>query len=102
MRFEGKSIIVTGAGSGIGRETALAFATEGAEETAEMIAAEGGVARAIRMDAGDEGDVARTVALACEAFGGLDVVYANAGIRAGSRAFSTPRSSSGPRCCASI
>jgi NAD(P)-dependent dehydrogenase (short-subunit alcohol dehydrogenase family) len=94
MRFEGKSIIVTGAGSGIGRASARAFAaeggqvvaadrTEGVEETVELIAREGGIARAVRMDAGDEDDVARTVALACEAFGGLDVIYANAGISGG-------------------
>ena len=94
MRFEGKSVIVSGAGSGIGRATARAFAaeggrvviadrTEGADETAEMIAADGGIAKAIRMDAGDEADVARTVALACEGFGGLDVIHANAGISGG-------------------
>ena len=94
MRFEGKSIIVTGAGSGIGRAAALLFAaeggrvvvadrTEGADETAAMIAAAGGIAKAIRIDAGAEEDVVRTVALACDAFGGLDVMFANAGISGG-------------------
>ncbi|MGN6279593.1 MAG: SDR family NAD(P)-dependent oxidoreductase [Sphingomonas sp.] len=94
MRFTGKSIIVTGAGSGIGRATARLFAaeggqvivadkSEGADDTAELIARDGGTAHAIRMDAGDEDDVARTVALACERFGGLDVIYANAGISGG-------------------
>lgn len=93
-RFEGKSIIVTGGGSGIGRATALLFAregghvvvadrSEGAEETVGLIAAAGGEARAIRMDAGDEADVIRTVAMACDAFGGLDVMFANAGISGG-------------------
>ena len=94
MRFAGKSIIVTGAGSGIGRAAALGFAreggsvvvadlTEGADETAALIADAGGTAGAIRIDAGREDDVARAVALAVEAFGGLDVMFANAGISGG-------------------
>ena len=94
MRFENKSIIVTGAGSGIGRAAALLFAgeggsvivadkTEGADETAHLIAQAGGVAKAIRIDAGIEEDVIRAVALACESFGGLDVMFANAGISGG-------------------
>ncbi len=94
MRFEGKSIIVTGAGSGIGRAAASLFAaeggsvivadkTEGADETAAMIEQAGGVARSFRMDAGLEEDVIRCVALACDTFGGLDVMFANAGISGG-------------------
>lgn len=91
MRFAGSSVIVTGAGSGIGRAAAIAFAaegarlvcadiSEGADETAAII---GDSARAIRMDAGDEADVVRTVALACDAHGGLDVMFANAGVSGG-------------------
>ncbi len=94
MRFEGKSIIVTGAGSGIGRAASRLFAaeggrvvvadrTEGADETARLITEAGGVAEAIRIDAGDEADVIRVVALAGEKFGGLDVMFANAGISGG-------------------
>ncbi|WP_394647814.1 SDR family NAD(P)-dependent oxidoreductase [uncultured Sphingomonas sp.] len=94
MRFQGKSIVVTGAGSGIGRAAALLFAAEGgqviaadlsdrAEDTVRAIVTGGGIAAAIRMDAGDEGDVERTVALAVERFGGLDVMFANAGISGG-------------------
>ncbi|WP_085809591.1 SDR family NAD(P)-dependent oxidoreductase [Sphingomonas sp. TZW2008] len=92
-RFEGKSIIVTGAGSGIGRAAATLFAAEGgqvivadktgAEATADAIRASGGAAHAIEMDAGREEDVVRTVAAACEKFGGLDVMFANAGISGG-------------------
>lgn len=94
MRFRDKSIIVTGAASGIGRAAALLFAREGGrviaaditdavEETAAAVRAAGGTARAIRMDAGSEEDVIRTVALACEAHDGLNVMFANAGISGG-------------------
>jgi len=94
MRFTDKSIIVTGAGSGIGRAAALLFAaeggkvivadkTEGADETAHLIMQAGGTAKAIRIDAGLEEDVIRTIALACDSFGGLDVMFANAGISGG-------------------
>ena len=93
-RFTGKSIIVTGAGSGIGRAAATLFAAEGgqvivadisdgADETAAMITAQGGTAKPIRMDAGKEDDVIRAVVLACESFGGLDIMFANAGISGG-------------------
>lgn len=90
MRFKGKVVIVTGAGSGIGSATARLFAAEGAYVVAADMAGtvhatvEGlGDALAVQMDAGDEGDVERLVATACERFGGLDIFFANAGISGG-------------------
>jgi NAD(P)-dependent dehydrogenase (short-subunit alcohol dehydrogenase family) len=66
-----------------GARVVVADVSEGAEETAQMIRDAGGTAEAIRMDAGNEQDVIRTVALACDHFGGLDVMFANAGISGG-------------------
>ncbi|OQW74960.1 MAG: oxidoreductase [Proteobacteria bacterium ST_bin14] len=93
-RFTDKSIIVTGAGSGIGRAAAMLFAreggsviaadkTSGAHETAKLITDAGGTAIGVMMDAGLEEDVIQTVALAVEHFGGLDIMFANAGISGG-------------------
>lgn len=93
-RFTNKSIIVTGAGSGIGRAAAMLFAreggsviaadkTSGAHETAKLITDAGGTAIGVMMDAGLEEDVIQTVALAVEHFGGLDIMFANAGISGG-------------------
>ena len=94
-RLKGKRAIVTGAGSGIGRASALLFAREGAavlavdrtrdavEETAKQIAAAGGRAVALAADAGSEAEVQAYVARAIAEFGGLDVIYANAGISGG-------------------
>ena len=89
--LQGKTAIVTGAASGIGRASAKIFASEGArlvvfdrapavEETAEAIRQAGGEAAALIGDAGDEDDVAKAVATALERFGGLDICYANAGV----------------------
>ncbi len=93
-RFEGKSIIVTGAGSGIGRASARLFAeagakvlvcdrTEAALDTAEAIKAAGGIAVAEVMDVAVESEVEDMVAAAVRLHGGLDVVFANAGISGG-------------------
>ena len=93
-RFTGKSIIVTGAGSGIGRASATLFAAEGGlviaadkteavHETVAGIRTNGGTAEAVQMDAGSEADVEALVAKAIDTHGGLDIAYANAGVSGG-------------------
>lgn len=91
-RLERKRTIITGAGSGIGRASAILFAREGARvlavdrderglrETCAAIAAGGGTAIGIAADAGSEADVAGFVARCADEFGGIDVLFANAGI----------------------
>ncbi len=93
-RLEGKSVIITGAGSGIGRAASLLFAREGArlvavdrsegvKETIELVRAAGGTAEAVIADAGSEKDVIAFVDLAITRFGRLDAIWANAGISGG-------------------
>jgi 3-oxoacyl-[acyl-carrier protein] reductase len=86
-RLEGKAAIVTGAGRGIGRATALALAAEGARvalaarsvEEIEAGAAEIPGALAVPCDVTDEAQVQNMVARALEAFGRVDVLVNNAG-----------------------
>ena len=92
MRLEGKSAVITGAGNGIGRETALLFATEGAavaavdldeeavSNTVSEIIAGGGTAIPIFADVSKDADVASMFTSAEEAFDRVDVVFNNAGI----------------------
>ena len=94
MRLDGKIAIITGAGSGIGRASALLFASEGARlvigdksesvyETARLVTEAGGTVTAMQMDAGSEADVIALVAAAISAYGGIDIAFANAGISGG-------------------
>jgi NAD(P)-dependent dehydrogenase (short-subunit alcohol dehydrogenase family) len=93
-RLEGKSIIITGAGSGIGRAASLLFTregakliavdrTEGVNETVEQIRKAGGVAQAVVADAGSEKDVIAFIDKAVAAHGRLDAIWANAGVSGG-------------------
>ena len=87
----GKKIVVTGAASGIGRATSLLAASQGAEvivvdaaESVDAVAADisaaGGHAIACRADVSNENEVKAFIALCVAEFGGIDGIYANAGI----------------------
>ncbi len=91
FRLDGDAALITGAGAGIGRATALAFAEAGAivavtdidggsaEAVAAEIVAAGGRGRAWTLDVADEGQIVRVVGEAAAAFGRLDVLVNNAG-----------------------
>lgn len=93
MRMKDKAAIITGAGSGLGRATALRFAAEGAKvlcadrnhaaatATAEVIAAAGGMAVSTAVDVTDAEACARMVEVARERFGRLTTLVNCAGVR---------------------
>jgi meso-butanediol dehydrogenase / (S,S)-butanediol dehydrogenase / diacetyl reductase len=91
-RLDGKIALITGVAGGIGRSAAMLFAREGARvvgcdvkvdetnETAHMVAQEGGeMAVMTGVDLGDEAVARDWVNEAAEVFGGIDIVYNNAG-----------------------
>jgi NAD(P)-dependent dehydrogenase (short-subunit alcohol dehydrogenase family) len=90
--LEGKSAVVTGAGSGVGRASALRFAGEGAnvvcvdinldhaKETVRQIESAGGSAIAVSADVADEDQVRAMIASAVEQNGRLDILFNNVGI----------------------
>lgn len=92
MQLNGKTALITGAGSGIGKAAAILFAKEGARvaalgrtadelrETVDEIKAAGGEAIAVIADISDAGEMEKAVAETIEKFGRLDTVFANAGI----------------------
>lgn len=92
MRFPNKVVLITGAGSGIGRASALKFASEGANvvvtdideehgrETVQQIMHAGGHAIFVWTDVGDYDSVRQAVDSAVNTFGSIDIMFNNAGI----------------------
>jgi NAD(P)-dependent dehydrogenase (short-subunit alcohol dehydrogenase family) len=92
MRLADKTALVTGGGSGIGRETAMRFAAEGAkvlvtdiagdraQETAKLVADAGGTALAATMDVTRAADAEAALEQMASEWGGVDVVVNNAGV----------------------
>jgi 3-hydroxybutyrate dehydrogenase len=93
MRLENKSALITGAGNGIGRAIAQAFAREGAKvaiadidlaaatQAAGEIQSDGGIAIAVEMDVTSEQQVDKGIRLASDALEALDILVSNAGIQ---------------------
>jgi NAD(P)-dependent dehydrogenase (short-subunit alcohol dehydrogenase family) len=90
--LKGKSVVITGAGSGVGRASADLFARQGArlicadvqeewlEETVAQVKAAGGEAKGVRCDVSRRANVQAAVDAAVQAYGRLDVMYNNAGV----------------------
>jgi len=92
MRLADKVALITGGGSGFGRESSLLFAEEGArivvvdidgqraKDAAALVEDRGGKALAVTADVGVESEIAAAVDAAVEHFGQLDIMFANAGV----------------------
>ncbi|BBY79767.1 SDR family NAD(P)-dependent oxidoreductase [Mycolicibacterium pulveris] len=92
MRLQGKVALITGAGSGLGRESAVLFSGEGAriavvdidaeraEQTRKLVEQSGGDAVSITADVADKRQITDAVNAAVEHYGRLDIAWANAGI----------------------
>jgi len=91
-KLDGKVALITGAGSGIGRATALLFVSEGAkvvvadyvpeggEETVKMIGEAGGDAIFVEVDVSKTADVQRMIKATVDTYGRVDILYNNAGV----------------------
>jgi NAD(P)-dependent dehydrogenase (short-subunit alcohol dehydrogenase family) len=91
-RLDGKVCVITGAGGGMGRDATLLFTEEGAQVCAadvnleaaeETVASTNGNAFAIQVDVADEANVKAMLDATAERYGGIDVLYNNAGISPG-------------------
>lgn len=92
MQLDGKTIIITGAGSGVGRASAILFAREGgnvvcadvndesAKETVRLVEQAGGNALAVHCDVSSETEIVAAIETAVREYGRLDVMFNNAGI----------------------
>jgi len=93
MRLKNKTVFITGAGSGLGRESALLFAREGArvavtdvlpdraEAVASQVLDQGGAAVSLKTDVRLESEVSAAVDEITDRWGGIDIMFANAGVR---------------------
>ena len=88
-RLDGKVCVITGAGGGMGRDATILFTEEGAKVCAadvnliaaeETVGATNGNAFAVEVDVADEASVGAMMAATAERYGGIDVLYNNAGI----------------------
>jgi NAD(P)-dependent dehydrogenase (short-subunit alcohol dehydrogenase family) len=87
-RLDGKVVVITGAGGGMGRDAALLFSEEGAQvcvadldgAAAEETASAAREAMAVQVDVADQASVEAMYAATVERYGGIDVLYNNAGI----------------------
>jgi 3-oxoacyl-[acyl-carrier protein] reductase len=92
MRLKGKVALITGSGSGMGRASAILFSQEGAkisvvdldkkngQETVDEVRRKGGEAILIQADVSQAGDVQRMIDETVNAYGGLDILFNNAGL----------------------
>lgn len=92
MRLEGKVAVITGAGSGLGRQCAQLFTAEGAkvaivdidsdraEQTLKLVTEDDGDAIAITADVSDKAQITAAIDQTVEHYGKLDIAWANAGI----------------------
>lgn len=101
-KLDGKVALITGAGSGIGRASAILFAKEGAkvvvvdvdqeagEETVRFIKEKGGEAVFVKADVSNAADVENAIKVTIERYGKLDILFNNAGINPSGTVVDTP------------